>query len=506
MASLLSDVAMTYVKLAAPSFNNDEALQQIHQSFDNYIKTINSKKSMNSIKNLENSFEKVNETGDENTLREELVSILQRAIQTIEPLEKIDVVLSVPETPPPINRSEYFSESIHSLRKKTRPWSSPEDIRLLAGINKFGLDNWISVSKFVGNGRSRAQCAQRWVRGLDPRISKDQWSQEEEEKMLELIKTSSNKGWTTIAAGMGNRSDVQCRYHFLQMQREGKLVGEYANLIPVHQEKQHSPPIPLPQKGRNLTISKQNSIPISMQPNQQQFQKIQRQRSFSMQSGVSRHPPPSPFQQKSPFQPPFQPPIPQIPAGQITSQIPSSLKGMTSSIPNVMQQISQTGQQNPFAQQLQHNPFQSQNLIQSEMRKQPPLPTQNFQPPNLAPFPAYQSQVINNPSFVPKSQRRSSLSTPKPLTIFDEFGFDNNSEDDIFTSDIDFLQTNSEELFPTDPFENPPQAFQQNTQQLNVPTLNPPQPAQQQFNENFIDWSIDGTNDTKDGIDYQAVW
>lgn len=94
---------------------------------------------------------------------------------------------------------------------------------MIQAVGKYGIDNWSHVANYVGNGRTRAQCAQRWNRGLDPRISRDQWTPEEENKLIELVECQQIKGWTHIANEMGNRSDVQCRYHYLQMKKEGKV-------------------------------------------------------------------------------------------------------------------------------------------------------------------------------------------------------------------------------------------------------------------------------------------
>ena len=121
---------------------------------------------------------------------------------------------------------------METQRRKTRTWSSFEDQRLIAAVSRFGLDNWSHVASFVGNGRTRAQCAQRWNRGLDPRISRDHWSPEEEQKLLILIENKNGKGWTHIANEMGNRSDVQCRYHYLQMKKEGKIPPSLTDATP----------------------------------------------------------------------------------------------------------------------------------------------------------------------------------------------------------------------------------------------------------------------------------
>lgn len=119
----------------------------------------------------------------------------------------------------------------NSQRKKTRSWTEYEDQRLLAGIHKFGTDNWVSVAAFVGNGRTRAQCSQRWTRGLDPRISKDKWSPEDEESLMRLVIQYGTKSWTRIAQEIGNRSDVQCRYHYKQMKQEMDLDSDSSSGI-----------------------------------------------------------------------------------------------------------------------------------------------------------------------------------------------------------------------------------------------------------------------------------
>lgn len=364
MTVILADIAMSYVKQAAPNFENEPILESLHQAFATFISE--------------------NKNQDAKT---QVTELLESHIGSTEPLDKIETILSVPEQPPPIVRADYFQDSLHSIRKKTRPWSSMEDARLLAGINKYGLDNWVAVAKFVGNGRSRAQCAQRWVRGLDPRISKDQWSPEDEAKMLELMKTSSNKGWTTIAAGMGNRSDVQCRYHFLQMQRDGKLSPEFASMF-MPQDKPQNGQIPLPMKhpGRPR-MQYPNYGAYGYQPfgpipgMQQATAKIQRQRAYSMQATLPMAPlmpampPAMPAYQPPPFQPaPFQSPYAPM-------------------MPPMYQ---------PTASPMQ--PFPNYGVNQQRQSQQHPLRSLY-----TAPIPPQSPQQLEQL----KVQRRSSLSIPK---------------------------------------------------------------------------------------------
>lgn len=213
--SPILDVAMSYVKIVTPHLEDEETKEVIRDAFKKYLCS--------------------------EIQRDQIAELLMNTIENLQPLERIDAILNASETPLNSLKQDMI-DNPNPLRKKTRPWQPQEDTRLLAGMLRYGLDNWVAVAKFVGNGRTRAQCAQRWSRGLDPKISKDQWTQEDENKLINLMRENRNKGWTAISQGMGNRSDVQCRYHFLQMQRDGKLKGEFADLI--QPEKQHTIPLP----------------------------------------------------------------------------------------------------------------------------------------------------------------------------------------------------------------------------------------------------------------------
>lgn len=98
--------------------------------------------------------------------------------------------------------------------KKTTLGQQLKIKRLLAAVARYGIENWKNISDFVGNGRTRSQCSQRWLRCLNPKISKKSWTNDEDKQLKELVDTHGNKSWTKIASIMGNRSDVQCRYHY----------------------------------------------------------------------------------------------------------------------------------------------------------------------------------------------------------------------------------------------------------------------------------------------------
>jgi hypothetical protein len=197
--SLLVDVAMLYVSEASRTPLTQEVSDQIRTAFNHVILG-----------------------GSPTDLSELLIS----HVDSTSPLDRITSILTVPDEPlPPIPKGA--AEEHREGRRKPRPWTLTEDNRLLAGIHRFGLKDWGSIANFVGGGRHRAQCAQRWTRGLDPRIVKTPWTPEEESKLLRLMRDPVNAGWTRVSALMGNRSDTQCRYHFWQMGHYGKVPPDF---------------------------------------------------------------------------------------------------------------------------------------------------------------------------------------------------------------------------------------------------------------------------------------
>ena len=143
---------------------------------------------------------------------------VRRRIGTIDPVIKISKILSVPDQPlPPL--SAWNSDRVPQ-RQKIRQWSESEDLRLLAGIHRFGLGSWELISQFVGNSRTKAQCSQRWLRGLDTNIAKRPWTTEEDTKLLELVEEYGTKSWVKVAGKIVSRCDVQCRYRYTQLTKK----------------------------------------------------------------------------------------------------------------------------------------------------------------------------------------------------------------------------------------------------------------------------------------------
>lgn len=78
------------------------------------------------------------------------------------------------------------------------------------------IEDWSKVSKYVGNGRTDAQCQHRWERFLDPSITKGPWTDEEDKRVIELVRDYGARHWSLIAKELKGRVGKQCRERYLE--------------------------------------------------------------------------------------------------------------------------------------------------------------------------------------------------------------------------------------------------------------------------------------------------
>jgi hypothetical protein len=130
-------------------------------------------------------------------------------------------MINLPPRPEPPRVPLQFAH----LRQRPNRWAPEEDERLLAAIQEHGVDNWPAIAALVGGGRTRSQCAQRWHRGLDPKLNKKNWTGEEEQRLIDLVQLHGEKAWTRVAAEFGDRSDVQCRFRYRFLVKKSIELG-----------------------------------------------------------------------------------------------------------------------------------------------------------------------------------------------------------------------------------------------------------------------------------------
>ena len=89
-------------------------------------------------------------------------------------------------------------------------WNAQEDELLREAVNRYGGRNWKKISECM-SGRTDVQCLHRWQKVLRPGLIKGPWTKEEDETMVELVKKHGIKSWSTIARSLKGRLGKQCR-------------------------------------------------------------------------------------------------------------------------------------------------------------------------------------------------------------------------------------------------------------------------------------------------------
>ncbi|XP_020599295.1 transcription factor MYB58-like [Phalaenopsis equestris] len=85
-------------------------------------------------------------------------------------------------------------------------WTAEEDSKLVSYIQKYGHQNWRTLPKRAGLLRCGKSCRLRWVNYLCPGIKHGNFTQQEEETIIQLHKMLGNR-WSKIASFMPGRTD-----------------------------------------------------------------------------------------------------------------------------------------------------------------------------------------------------------------------------------------------------------------------------------------------------------
>ncbi|CAL5388289.1 unnamed protein product [Camellia sinensis] len=120
------------------------------------------------------------------------------------------VTLKSPEICSPTATSPSHRRTTGPIRRAKGGWTPEEDDTLKRAVAVFKGKCWKKIAEFFPD-RSEVQCLHRWQKVLNPELVKGPWTQEEDDKIIELVSKYGPTKWSVIAKSLPGRIGKQCR-------------------------------------------------------------------------------------------------------------------------------------------------------------------------------------------------------------------------------------------------------------------------------------------------------
>ncbi|KAH0576005.1 Myb-like DNA-binding domain-containing protein [Spironucleus salmonicida] len=127
------------------------------------------------------------------------------------------------------NLSNSQLENTNTLRRKNYKWNEMEDDQLCVIKQQYTDLSWKQVAIMLSQAtntplRTADQVSQHWIRVLNPEIQKGRWSVQEDQMLIQAVKTCQTRNWKDIAQLVNGRTDIQVRYRLNQIGK--RLLSE----------------------------------------------------------------------------------------------------------------------------------------------------------------------------------------------------------------------------------------------------------------------------------------